>query len=129
MPNWTPAQKDGKAVAVEFTLPVKFKLEGEKSEKNTTANQLDIRNFKAFPNPASDKLTIQFETAEEIVDVKITDANGRIFLNESFFNLEKKESDWKSKEVDVSIAARGMLLIQMQNEKGNKVRTEKVILH
>ena len=43
--------------------------------------------------------------------------------------LEKEEMDWKSEEIDVSSAARGMLLIQMQNEKGDKVRTEKVILH
>lgn len=27
MPGWTPAMKNGKAVSVKFTLPIKFKLE------------------------------------------------------------------------------------------------------
>ena len=27
MPDWTPGQKDGKAVAVEYTLPIIFKLQ------------------------------------------------------------------------------------------------------
>ena len=29
MPAWTPAQQDGKAVAVKFTLPIRFSLGGE----------------------------------------------------------------------------------------------------
>ena len=31
MPNWVPARKGGKAVAAEMKLPIKFKLEGEKT--------------------------------------------------------------------------------------------------
>ena len=29
MPKWIPGKKDGKAIAVNFKLPVKFKLDGE----------------------------------------------------------------------------------------------------
>jgi|SRR5690606_7041771 len=29
MPNWEPGEKDGKAVAVKFSLPVRFALKGE----------------------------------------------------------------------------------------------------
>ncbi|MBK8968555.1 MAG: energy transducer TonB [Saprospiraceae bacterium] len=30
MPNWTPAENDGKVVAAEVTLPIKFVLDGKK---------------------------------------------------------------------------------------------------
>ena len=32
MPRWIPGQKDGKAVAVEMTIPVKFRLESDERE-------------------------------------------------------------------------------------------------
>jgi len=135
MPNWIPAVKDGNKVAVEFNLPVKFKLEGDKPEETTSqkidnqVKELDIRGFKAFPNPASDKLTIQFSTEEKIVEVKVVDVNGQCFSTTNVMNLDMENQDWKSEEIDVRQAARGMLLIQMKNEKGDKMRTEKVILH
>ncbi|MEZ4961023.1 MAG: M56 family metallopeptidase [Saprospiraceae bacterium] len=33
MPKWTPGTQEGKPVAVEFTLPVKFKMDGKEGEK------------------------------------------------------------------------------------------------
>jgi TonB family protein len=134
MPDWIPGRQRGKAVSVQFNLPIKFKLADEEQEETITQKvdnqpkELDIRDFKAFPNPASDKVTVQFSTNEKIVEVKIIDANGQCFSTMNVMNLDKENMDWKSEEIDVSKAARGMLLIQMQNEKGDKMRTEKVIL-
>ena len=33
MPKWTPAKQHGQAVAVEYTLPIEFKLEYENKDK------------------------------------------------------------------------------------------------
>jgi TonB family protein len=33
MPKWTPGQVDGKPVKVRFTLPVRFRLEGDTKKK------------------------------------------------------------------------------------------------
>ncbi len=36
MPNWTPGKQHGENVRVSFNLPIKFKLDEEKPEKNVT---------------------------------------------------------------------------------------------
>jgi TonB family protein len=134
MPNWIPAVKDGKKVAVEFKLPVKFKLSGKKTEETTSkildnqSKELDIREFKAFPNPASDALTLQFSTEEETVKVKIIDANGQCFSTINVMNLDRTNKEWKSEKIDISEIARGLLLIQMSNKKGTKQVTKKVMV-
>lgn len=35
MPNWTPGKVDGKAVKVQYTLPISFKLDDDKSDKSS----------------------------------------------------------------------------------------------
>lgn len=35
MPNWTPGEQRGQTVRVKYTLPINFKLDGEKKAENT----------------------------------------------------------------------------------------------
>ncbi|NLO50707.1 MAG: M56 family metallopeptidase [Bacteroidales bacterium] len=37
MPVWEPGKKDGEAVAVQFTMPIKFTLDGDKDQKKENA--------------------------------------------------------------------------------------------
>jgi TonB family protein len=63
MPRWTPAKQNGQAVAVEYTLPIEFKLEYENKEKQQgflPATQIPFYQtlaknhdeFKSRQNPA-----------------------------------------------------------------------------
>ena len=45
MPKWIPGKQRGKTVRVQYTLPVKFKLEGEKQEIKKGALKIGRSNF------------------------------------------------------------------------------------
>ncbi|MBI1224604.1 MAG: TonB family protein [Bacteroidetes bacterium] len=80
MPDWSPGKKDGKAVAVSFTLPVMFKLDaGNKTNLPNADSKADSPNlvaFKIFPNPASDNLTLAYDIKTPAV-LHISDAAGK----------------------------------------------------
>lgn len=59
-------------------------------------------NLKIYPNPANNLLN--FETNESILNVKITDLNGRLLINKN--GLENKE-------LDISYLTKGVYLIQV----------------
>jgi len=86
MPKWSPGKKDGKPVAVSFTLPVKFKLdEGEKA-----ANPSEEVILEAFPNPAgSDGFDVRFKAPAGRVSLLFYDANAMQEVHEKFFDVEK----------------------------------------
>ena len=42
MPNWTPGKKNGEPVAVRYTVPIQFKLEGGSQESEKSADKEDV---------------------------------------------------------------------------------------
>lgn len=74
LPKMIPGQKDGKAVAVEMTLPVSFKLEGDtkkspKAEKKTsedTSKDITVVGFATKPN--SSKVVVAGERVFKVVE-------------------------------------------------------------
>ncbi len=50
MPNWIPGKNDGKAVAVQYNLPVKFKLADEETESKASESDTDAADeMPRFP--------------------------------------------------------------------------------
>lgn len=81
MPKWIPGKKDGKNVAVEFNLPVKFKLEDNTTEEKKPEqiinvpekNSLKLKNFSISPNPSDGNFRLQFESDRENLTLLIAD--------------------------------------------------------
>ena len=73
---WRPARKEGKVVASEMVLPVKFKLEDKKegsAEKSPMATS-NVRTIQVVPNPANEEISI--ETVQGATTVAIFDESG-----------------------------------------------------
>jgi len=130
MPTWIPGIKDGKNVATEFNLPVKFKLEGDKKEpakerETQTDNELKLTNLSTYPNPATDELTLKFNAPDAgLVRVILTDVNGKV-TNIYTNKMERAGAEF-TRLFDVSKVARGPLFVKI--EQGGKAMTTKVIL-
>ena len=100
MPNWTPGFQKGNAVRVQYTLPVKFKLEGDSSPKEIKTN-LSGKNVhfisKEGTNLGSNltKETIRVKVGEQILiegtDYNIDYAKGTLkIINDSYLQKETK---------------------------------------
>ena len=82
--KWIPAKNEGKPVAMQFTLPVKFKLQDDDAVKQT-APQPDVESDKqntveVFPNPARETVSVSiFEGARTI---KVFDTSGNLVLTQ-----------------------------------------------
>ena len=131
MPAWTPAKKDGKPVAIEYKLPVKFKLDPPASTGNSTESsekEMVISDFKAFPNPAQEKLSLSFHSNTDVVNMVLTDAAGKVLRRVNLIELEKAQQTFTFDDIDVRGAARGLMTITLSDDKGKVLRTEKVML-
>jgi hypothetical protein len=91
--------------AVSYT-PASIALE-EKSE-----------SYKVFPNPATEKLFIQFNGWEGIKEIKLRDITGR-----SVFQLKSIN---EINEIDISSFPKGIYLIDVKNEKYHVVKKIKI---
>ncbi|MEO8088432.1 MAG: T9SS type A sorting domain-containing protein [Bacteroidota bacterium] len=69
-------------------------------------------NFYAYPNPAQEKLFII--SNEQMQQIKITDALGKILFSQPQQNKEK--------EIDIHTLAKGIYFLQVQTENGNGVK-------
>jgi len=56
---------------------------GFSNDEVSSVNQLVLKNFLLFPNPASNEINIQFEDLNTNLELEIIDASGRIFLTKS----------------------------------------------
>ena len=100
---WTPAYKEGKAVASEMILPGRFKLEDEDKGKDKTSQKVlsDVRIIQVIPNPANEEISIEFiagattiaifdETGSQVWTEKITQVNNSMIR----INVSKFKSGW-----------------------------------
>lgn len=93
MPSWIPGKQYGKAVRVQYNLPVKFKLADDdlsKKDKNVPSNTLKTEHFKVFPNPVTDVLNIELKTtSDEKTTIEITDSSGKRWISSTQTNTDK----------------------------------------
>ncbi len=123
MPQWIPGRHQGAPAAVEFNLPVRFKLsEDEKAAIADTNNRLELRAFNLAPNPSNGQLNLRFEAAAAPTTIRITDLSGRELFSQQ---LNDFDGHYQS-TIDLSSAARGTVLLLVQ--QGDKVYSEKVVL-
>jgi len=120
---WTPAVKDGKNVAMVYTLPVKFKLEDDDSTEEAAA-EVTITDLKAYPNPSQGQFTISFQSAsDDPITIQVINVDGRqlqLFENVSIVGDAVFDVDVSTTE------ANGLLSVVVQ--QNNKQHSTKVLL-
>lgn len=92
MPEWKPGYKDGKAVNVSYTIPISFKLDGNKDKDSVFAVVKEMPEFPGGTNALIQYLGANIKYPEQ---AKKDSIQGRVFVN---FIVEK---DGKIGEVKV----------------------------
>lgn len=69
-------------------------------------------SMKLYPNPASEKVMLEVEHAEEIQGLKIFTLTGQLVKNYPYQRLNR------FKKIDISLLVVGTYVIQVQTEKG-----------
>jgi S1-C subfamily serine protease len=87
------------------------------------SRSLDLRDFKAFPNPSSGTITIEFSAPESSTAVALYDLAGRELFREEMNAFGGRYSQ----QFDLTAYAKGTLVIRVQ--QGDKVFTERVIVN
>lgn len=116
--EWVPGKHQGEIVKVKMTIPVKFKLDGSKSKKQSP--QLILEQFDAFPNPSSGQINLRFQSPKGNTTVEVYDLSGKSVFNTTF------ESDGAfEQKIDLTGLAKGAVFIKVTQD--GKVFTEKVM--
>ncbi|WP_235296192.1 TonB family protein [Portibacter marinus] len=124
--TWEPAMKDGKPVAMELNLPIRFKLpEAKKDEKvtNTELRSLELENVQVFPNPAKEQINIKFKGEAKPLKLQLFDVQGKEVVARDF-PLFKGSFD---ENIRIDNADTQMLILRIT--QGDKVFSEKIILN
>ena len=80
-------------------------------------------NFNAYPNPATDNLTVEFNSAQNMpYEIKLTDLSGRIVS----VTKGKASEELNSAKIDVSSFAPGLYIISLETN-GNVIQSRMVI--
>ncbi|MES2394898.1 MAG: T9SS type A sorting domain-containing protein [Bacteroidota bacterium] len=88
----------------------------------TGINDLAINNaFTIYPNPASDKITIEFETATSAITIEIKNVLGQTVYSEALKNTIGKQSI----SIDLSMLSKGIYFVQKYD--GKSVINNKII--
>ncbi len=129
--RWIPGKQRGRNVRVQFNLPIRFKLESTptpKSEGNVQPsidlpnNTLEIKEFKASPNPTNGLLNLYFKAEKKPTDIAVFDAIGKGIFSIQLKNFTGEYSD----TFDLSEFNKGILILQIR--QGEKVFSEKIVL-
>ncbi len=95
MPDgWTPGRQDGKAVAVQYNLPLRFKLPKDKGpgipivkdpetstlpkEVRPEGSALGVQEFALLPNPTHGQVQLQFRVPAQPTEVQVFSNNGKM---------------------------------------------------
>jgi bla regulator protein BlaR1 len=129
MPDWTPAQKDGKAVAAEMALPVVFQLPKKRAIDVDAPNTLEVRGItldvqelESFPNPARDVLTVRFKAPAGNTIIQLVSLKGEVVAQQNLpdFNGQIEHS------FELGRIASGNYVLVIQ--QGEKMYSEKVVV-
>ena len=122
--SWTPGRQSGQDVAVQFNLPVQFKL-NEKDKKDlqiSPREALTLRQYAAAPNPTSGNLEVQFGAEAAPLTFELLDISGKVIEKRDLntFNGQFQEV------FDLSKAAKGTVIVKIT--QGGKLYFNKVLV-
>ncbi len=83
-------------------------------------SMLNLSNFRAFPNPSQDQVTIRFEAPSSPIAVKVTDISGKEIFSEAITSFD----GLYNRQVDLSNAPEGTLFLSIQQD--GQVFTDKI---
>ena len=112
--NWIPARNEGKAVAMTFTLPIKFKLQDEQKsttiESKAAVDLVSNATIKVIPNPAQESITVSI--FKDTHTLKIFDTAGKLMIT------QKVTSDSTTSEtMNISALKPGQYIVQVISDK------------
>jgi len=114
MPKWTPGKRDGKDVAVSFTLPIKFVLENESGDINlpySLSPKVSSEPLHLSPNPARDYIVVDlFERA--LSTILVHGADGVLIAK-----MDVPKSSDTSYRIDLDKYPAGQYFIQVISDK------------
>lgn len=122
--RWIPGRQKGKAVNVQFNLPVKFLLDAERKQLQLPegAKDLKLQNFNASPNPTSGLLNLRFEAEAQPTVIRILNSNGQEVLREA---LNRFEGTY-SQALGLGKLPKGVYVLHIS--QGERIFAEKVVL-
>ncbi len=134
---WTPGYQRGRAVNVQFNLPIKFKLdnevveaeeteetdvEAEDRKEPTTVENSPFEKIDIYPNPSGGLINVHlYSKSESPTTVVITDASGKQLYKKVFNGREVYITD-----LELENASNGVLFFSF--EQDGKVSTSEVVL-
>ncbi len=96
MPDWIPGKKDGKSVAVEFHLPVKFKLaddapkeeiKEEKRPDECFVKGLELQDLSIAPNPSTGTFRLKFSAEKKPLIIVVSDMDENLLYTKEIKNF------------------------------------------
>ena len=111
----------GEVYTLFFVNPTKAYAGGSKDtyvfKKNTTSSEsLDSEiGLKVYPNPADDKLQIQYNNLRGEATIELVNSNGQVFY------ISKTTSN-KLNVIDVTNYSPGMYFVRIISERNNEIR-------
>ena len=119
--NWIPGKQDGKAVNVDFSLPVKFMLTSEETTSEPK-EKLQLVNYNLSPNPTNGQLRLRFQGDLKAIAIQLIDVDGKVIATDKRLNFD----GYYDQTFDVGKAPKGLITVQIT--QGEQVFTDKVVL-
>ncbi len=130
--RWTPGKQRGRDVRVQFNLPIRFKLDNQPKQETAPteapakldlpANTLELKEFKANPNPTNGLLNVYFKGDAEPTTISVIDISGKGIFTTRLTNFNGAYNE----TIDLSSYNKGLLILQIR--QGDRVYSEKIVL-
>jgi TonB family protein len=124
MPNWVAGKQRGQAVAVQFNLPIRFKLEDKTSSvlpTNTNTTRLKVEDFKASPNPSKGLFNLSFRAEGKATNIEVYNMAGQRVYQQS---LTKFDGTYNG-QIDLSKEPKGEYLLRIT--QGSEQYSQKML--
>lgn len=130
--RWTPGKQRGREVRVQFNLPIRFKLDNQPKQETAPteappkldlpANTLELKEFKANPNPTNGLLNVYFKGDAKPTTISVIDISGKGIFTTRLTNFNGAYNE----TIDLSSYNKGLLILQIR--QGDRVYSEKIVL-
>ena len=94
----------------------------ERASLEVPESTLQLSNFRAFPNPTDDQVTVRFEAENAPMILTVNDITGKEIFREEINNFD----GFYNRQLNLGSAAPGTLLLSIR--QGERVFTDKIIL-
>jgi TonB family protein len=122
MPNWIAGKQRGQAVPVQFNLPIRFKIEDNKSTALPTNKiPLKVQDFKASPNPSKGLFNLSFRADGKATNIEVYNMAGQRVYQQS---LTKFDGTYNG-QIDLSKEPKGEYLLRIT--QGSEQFSQKVL--